>query len=117
MNEVRQFKITVPKLDDVSAADWKQYIEEAVGCWKGSFSPDNPLFELDSDDVKCVSFAKSKPPINRNAATEDLLRTALAQLERVLDSGALVLEAEGLAKYEDFQQLERDIRGFLGQPK
>lgn len=48
----REFILTVPALEDVSEADWKAYILDAVGSMKGCYNPDDPIFELDSDDVK-----------------------------------------------------------------
>lgn len=39
----------------VSEKDWTVYIEDAVGCMSKSYSPEDPLFDLDGDTVKaCV---------------------------------------------------------------
>lgn len=48
----REFILTVPDLKDVSEADWKDYILDAVGSMRGCYSPNDPIFALDSDDVK-----------------------------------------------------------------
>jgi hypothetical protein len=46
------FILTVPKRDGVSEADWKAYILDAVGSMKGCYSPNDPIFGFDSDDVQ-----------------------------------------------------------------
>ena len=34
------------------AADLRAYVEDAVATWKGSYNPENPIFDLDPDTVR-----------------------------------------------------------------
>ena len=68
----RAFKLTVPSLADVNEADWKDYIRDAVGCWKGQFHPNNPLFDLDYEDVKVVRLREEKRPVVEATLFTDL---------------------------------------------
>ncbi len=36
----------------VTHKEWQAYLEDAVGTMKGSYNPEDPLFDLDSDTVK-----------------------------------------------------------------
>ena len=50
--KTRAFKVVVPNIPGVSEADWREYIADAVGSWKGQFHQDDPLFDLDGDYVR-----------------------------------------------------------------
>ena len=47
-----QFMITIDLPKNVTKDDMVRYITEAVGCWKGGYSPEDPLFDLDGTSVK-----------------------------------------------------------------
>lgn len=42
--------------EGVPAKRMKEYIEEAVGHWKGQCHPADPLFDLDEDSVRCTLY-------------------------------------------------------------
>lgn len=90
-DKTRKFRVEVPALDDVSAADWRDYIRNAVGSWKGQFHPENPLFDLDRDDVHVVQWRKQTPATEHRAYLDGvagrLLKEAFLQLEEFEDNG------------------------------
>lgn len=47
-----EFGVTVEMPDGVTSRMMVEYIEDAVATLRGSFSPDDPLFDLDPDSVK-----------------------------------------------------------------
>lgn len=44
--------------EGVSKLEMKEYIEEAVAAWKGQLYSEDPMFYLDWETVKCLSFRK-----------------------------------------------------------
>jgi hypothetical protein len=50
-NRVFRVELTIPP--DATEDDVMDYIEDAVQCWKGSYHPDHPMFDLDPDTVVC----------------------------------------------------------------
>jgi hypothetical protein len=44
--------------DGVTSAEMRAYIEDAVASMKGSYHPEDPIFELDGDTVKVKSFRR-----------------------------------------------------------
>lgn len=87
-----KFKVELPKLDGVSAEDLKEYIEDAVGGWKGGFHPGNPLFELKRDDVSVTRFRTTKDAIGD---VSDTLSVALGLL-READELLIQYEENGM---------------------
>lgn len=85
----RAFKVTVPALPDVTQADWREYIADAVGCWKGQFHPENPLFDLDRDEVTVVGYRRPRKADNPETlqAILKLLAEAAETLEEFEDDG------------------------------
>ena len=55
-----KFTISVEIPDGVSKKEMRDYIYDAVNGMKGSYHPDDPLFQMDYGDFK-VSHQKIKP--------------------------------------------------------
>lgn len=47
--------VTAEVQNEVTIADFKEYVEDAVSTWGGQFHPDDPLFITNIDKVKVVS--------------------------------------------------------------
>lgn len=58
----RKFTITVTTSDEVTTNQLREYIHDAVGNWSGGGDPEDPLFDLNSDDVKVTRQNKRTPP-------------------------------------------------------
>lgn len=54
------YVVTLMRPEDVSDAEMKEYIWNAVGTWKGSYNPDDPLFDLDGDTVSVKQYRKPR---------------------------------------------------------
>lgn len=57
----RTFSVTLEVPIGSTVKDLTAYIRDAVACWKGQFSPDDPLFDLDPDKVKVKAVPVPKP--------------------------------------------------------
>lgn len=76
--KAKQFLVEVPHIKGVSEADWKEYIRDAVGGWKGQFRPDEPLFDLDRDQVVVKRKNNKRTPQARAQDTDTATNDALA---------------------------------------
>ncbi|MBD9674928.1 hypothetical protein IB275_30405 [Pseudomonas sp. PDM21] len=47
----RRFIVEVPDLAGVTGAQWLEYLRDAIGGWRGGFTPEDPLFDLKREDV------------------------------------------------------------------
>lgn len=88
--ETRQFIVSVPWLDDVSEADWKAYILDAVGSMKGCYNPDDPVTRFDSDEVRI----KRHLP-NRLPQAHQMIRDKDQHIERLKEQIAILRRQMG----------------------
>lgn len=58
----RKFIVTLEIPRGVTVSEMKNYIEDAVACWKGGGDPEGALFDLDGDSVKVVAVPVKKKP-------------------------------------------------------
>jgi len=54
MNKPEEFVVRVTRPEGVGVTEMKWYIEEAVAIWCKSGNPEEPLFYLDGEKVKCL---------------------------------------------------------------
>lgn len=47
-----EFRVRLKVPEGATVDDVRDYIEDAVACWKGSRCPDDPIFDLDGDSVR-----------------------------------------------------------------
>jgi hypothetical protein len=93
---VEEFVVRLEMPEDVGIGEMQEYIDEAVGAWKGQLHPDNPLFDLDRDTVKVcrphkrrtylASFAGHDAPgfaLMHEATQKAATRTLAKELKRI----------------------------------
>ena len=54
------FRVSVELPTGVTAAQMRVYIYDAVASMKGSYHPEDPIFNLDSDSVKVSHLKETK---------------------------------------------------------
>ena len=89
MSRTLTFKVTVETPEGVSRQDMREYIEDAVGGWKGGFHPENPLFDLDRGGVTVTQYRRANLPaaVHYFLGAQALLSEAYALLEEFEDNG------------------------------
>lgn len=58
--KTRKFVITVPDMKGFNEADWKEYLKDAIGGWKGGFGGDHPLFDMERDGIEVKRFRSAE---------------------------------------------------------
>jgi hypothetical protein len=55
-----QFQVSVQLPEGCTLQMMKNYIEDAVCCWKGCYEPEAPVFNLDANTVQVITKRQSK---------------------------------------------------------
>ena len=56
----REFNVSLIVPEGATLAMVTSYIEEAIGAWRGSLNPEDPMFYLDGELVKVTHVPKRK---------------------------------------------------------
>lgn len=98
------FKVVLVPPPGAEAADLRAYVEDAVATWRGSYRPEDPIFDLDGDTVRATHQAPSverlqtmkgmKGEIARLTVENDQLRRKLLDCQSGEPIGRAATEEE-----------------------
>ena len=58
MSKREDYRVSLVRPDGVTVAEMREYIEDAVASMKGGGNPDEAIFYLDGDTVRCTRLRK-----------------------------------------------------------